>query len=94
MLAKTLMVNPSEKHFIAIKAIDAKRKAKAHEDMLNAEQLTGIQILEQPVPFDEFALKCIEQYKSNTVKGNTYDGTYRLPVEGHLIPFFKDTPPE
>ena len=92
-VGKDINGKPIRKTFYSNKSkSDAKRKAKAHEDMLNAEQLTGIQILEQPVPFDEFALKCIEQYKSNTVKGNTYDGTYRLPVEGHLIPFFKDTP--
>ncbi len=38
--------------------------------------------------FDDWARNWLKTYKLGKVKGNTYNGTYRVPVELHLIPYF------
>jgi len=38
--------------------------------------------------FETYAHRWLDNYCKGKVKHNTYDGTYRQPVELHLIPFF------
>ena len=38
--------------------------------------------------FEAWAVACLELYKKPFVTENTYSGTYLLPLENHLIPYF------
>lgn len=41
--------------------------------------------------FEEWATVWLHTFKRGQVKDNTYQGTYREPIEGHLIPHFGRT---
>lgn len=41
------------------------------------------------IMFKDWALKWLWDYKQPTVKGNTFEYTYRSIVENHLIPYFQ-----
>lgn len=38
--------------------------------------------------FEEWAIKWLEVYKKGKCKDNTYTGTFEIPVNKHLIPYF------
>ena len=53
-----------------------------------AARLTGHSFVSRETNFTKWARIWLEAYKKPTVKANTCDGTYRGPVESHLIPYF------
>lgn len=40
------------------------------------------------VKFETWALRCLDTYKKPYVKGNTYSGTYLIPLNQRLLPHF------
>lgn len=66
----------------------AKRKAEKFRAQYELELLCGGEPVRRKMLFKDWALVCLELYKKPFVKGNTYNGTYLAPVQGHLIPYF------
>ena len=67
---------------------DAKRKAEAYRLKYELELcVTGNGVIKSE-KFSDWALKSLEIYKKPYVKANTYSGTYLIPVQKHLIPYF------
>lgn len=92
-LGRTLDNGLIRKSFYSDKSLaDAKRKAEKYRINYEVDQRLGTQSSNDSTSFSKWALKSITVYKSQTVKGNTYENMYRRPVEKHLIPFFKETP--
>lgn len=74
--------------YSSISKADAKAQAEQYKIDMEASRLTGAVFVSREVTFEDWARKWLETYKKGKVKDNTYDGTYRNPVEHHLIPFF------
>ena len=74
--------------YSSISKADARTQAEQYKIEIEAAKLTGSIFVSKEVTFQEWALKWLETYKKGKVKDNTYDGTYRNPVERHLIPYF------
>lgn len=69
---------------------DARAQAEQYKIDQKAAQLAGTVFVDQDVTFRTWAVKWLETYKKGKVKGNTYESTYRAPVEKHLVPYFGD----
>lgn len=69
---------------------DAKRKAEKFKIQYELELLCGGEPVHPYTRFKDWAIQCLELYKKPYVKANTYYGTYLLPVNKRLIPFFGD----
>lgn len=67
---------------------DAKAQAEQYKVDQEAARITGHSFVSRETNFAKWARTWLEVYKKPTVKANTYEGTYRGPVEGHLIPYF------
>lgn len=74
--------------YSTISKADAKAQAEAYKVAQEAARLTGHSFVSRETNFAKWARIWLETYKKPTVKANTYEGTYRGPVEGHLIPYF------
>lgn len=74
--------------YSSISKADARTQAEQYKIEIEAAKLIGSIFVSKEVTFQEWALKWLETYKKGKVKDNTYDGTYRNPVEHHLIPYF------
>lgn len=68
----------------------AKEKALKYIEDHAAEKVLGEDNSHRKVRFCNAARKWLEVYKKGHVKDNTYHGTYEVPVENHLIPYFGD----
>lgn len=69
---------------------DAKRKAEEYRRQYELELLCGGEPVRPHKKFKDWAIQCLELYKKPYVKANTYCGTYLLPVNKRLIPYFGD----
>lgn len=74
--------------YSSISKADARAQAEQYKIDREAAKLAGEAWVERDVTFGDWAKKWLETYKKGKVKDNTYDGTYRNPVEHHLIPHF------
>lgn len=74
--------------YSTVSKADAKAQAQKYLVEQEAARLTGHAFVSRETNFAKWARTWLETYKKPTVKANTYDGTYRGPVEGHLIPYF------
>ncbi len=66
---------------------DARRKAEEYKTAQKVSELTGVGFIDDDITFAVFAKRWLETIRG-TVKGNTFDLTYRNTVEKHLIPYF------
>lgn len=69
---------------------DARAQAEQYKIEQEAAKLAGEIFVAQEMTFRKWAEQWLKTYKKGKVKDNTYDGTYRNPVEHHLIPHFGD----
>lgn len=69
---------------------DAKRKAEEYRRKYELELLCGGEPARPHKKFKDWSIQCLELYKKPYVKANTYCGTYLLPVNKRLIPYFGD----
>jgi site-specific recombinase XerD len=67
---------------------DAKEKARKYIEQQAVEEAIGPTNTGPDILFCTVARKWLAIYKKGNVKGNTYYGTYEIPVEKHLIPYF------
>lgn len=67
---------------------DAKRKAEKYRAHYELELLCGGHEDRPRILFKAWVIECLELYKKPFVKGNTYSGTYLIPVQQRLIPWF------
>lgn len=67
---------------------DARKQAERWRIEQAVAEQTGAAFVERNVTFEQWARKWLKTYKLGKVKGNTYAGTYRIPIENHLIPYF------
>lgn len=74
--------------YSSVSKADARAQAEQYKIDREAARLAGEPWVERDVTFGGWAKKWLETYKKGKVKDNTYDGTYRTPVEYHLIPHF------
>lgn len=74
--------------YSTISKADAQARAERYKVEQEAARLTGHSFVSRETNFAKWASIWLATYKKPTVKANTYDGTYRGPVEGHLIPYF------
>lgn len=88
-LGKDVNGNLLRKSFYSTKSkADARRKAEKYKAKYELELLCGGEPVRPRVLFRDWAPKCLELYKKPYVKGSTYNGTYLIPVQKHLIPYF------
>lgn len=88
-LGKDINGNLLRKSFYSTKSkAEAKRKAEKYKAQYELELLCGGEPIRPRVLFRDWAPKCLELYKKPYVKGSTYNGTYLIPVQKHLIPYF------
>ena len=88
-VSKTLDGKLLRKSFYSTKSkADAKAQAEQYKIEQEAARMTGHSFVSRETNFAQWAIKWLETYKKPNVKANTYDGTYRNPVEHHLIPYF------
>ena len=69
---------------------NAKRKAEEFRRQYELALLCGGEPIRPHKRFKDWAIQCLELYKKPYVKANTYCGTYLLPVNKRLIPYFGD----
>ena len=69
---------------------DARRKGEVFRAKYELKLLCGGEPIRPRKLFTDWAIQCLELYKKPYVKANTYCGTYLLPVNKRLIPFFGD----
>lgn len=62
------------------------------EVSIKAEKPAAGDGMRSSMPFRDYAMFWLAHYKKHHVKDNTYLGTYREPVELHLVPYFGDRP--
>ena len=67
---------------------DAKRKAEKYKAHYELELLCGGHEERPRILFKSWVTECLDLYKKPFVKGNTYSGTYLIPVQQRLIPWF------
>lgn len=67
---------------------DAKRKAEEWKIESALAKSSGEIALLKGVTFKDWSLKWLEVYKKPNVDPNTYEYTYRINVEKHLLPYF------
>ena len=80
---------PKRKSFYShISFEDCDRQANELKAMLEAHILVGDELISKEATFKEWANVWLEKYKEGKVKTNTYDETYKRPVENYLIPYF------
>ena len=88
-VGKTLDGKLLRKSFYSTKSkADAKAQAEQYKIAQETARLTGHSFVSRETNFAQWAGKWLEIYKKPNVKANTYDGTYRQPVENHLVPYF------
>lgn len=88
-LGKDLYGNPIRKSFYSKKSkTDARKKGERYRAQYELEIFCGGDGERPRVRFETWALKCLEMYKKPYVKGNTYSGTYLIPLQQRLIPAF------
>lgn len=81
---------PIIKHFYSdISTADARKKANDYKVEWEIANRTGGTVDLIDTPFEKWAEIWLETYKKGKVKNNTYYGSYQIPVERHLIPYFK-----
>lgn len=82
---------PIRKSFYSsVSKADAKAKAEKYKAEQALYERTGERISDPAsMTFDKWAVKWLETYKKGTVKDHTFNFTYRVNVEGYLIPYFK-----
>ena len=88
-LGKDLNGNLVRKSFYSTRSKAAARK-KAEEFRVRYEMelcVAGSGCMKNK-KFAEWAPYALETYKKPFVKGNTYAGTYRAPLDNHLLPYF------
>lgn len=92
-LGKDVNGNLLRKSFYSTKSkADARCKAEKYKAKYELELLCGGEPVRPRVLFRDWAPKCLELYKKPYVKGSTYNGTYLIPVQKHLIPYFGKMP--
>jgi integrase len=69
---------------------DAAEKARKYIEEQAVQRVIGGPFPKQAVSFRVLAHRWLTVYKKGHVKDNTYTGTYEIPVEKHLIPYFGD----
>ena len=74
--------------YSSISKDDARRQAEEWKVSQKVAQQTGNIFVEKTVTFADWARKWLETYKKGKVKSNTFNGSYKYPVENHLIPYF------
>lgn len=74
--------------YSSISKADAKAQAERYKIERAVAEQTGEAFVERSRRFDDWARHWLKTYKLGKVKGNTYTGTYQIPVENHLIPYF------
>lgn len=80
---------PIRKSFYSKKSLKAaKEKALKYIEEQAVKKATGESVTESKIKFCAIARKWLREYKKGHVKDNTYQGTYEIPVEKHLIPEF------
>lgn len=68
---------------------DAENKARRYIEDKAIERVLGKSEAEaSAISFESLARRWLKIYKAGNVKGNTYYGTYEIPVLKHLIPYF------
>lgn len=67
---------------------DARKKAEKYRFQYEMEHCVGGASCVREMKFEAWAVTCLELYKNPFVTENTYSGTYLLPLENHLIPYF------
>ncbi len=67
---------------------DAKRQANEYKINVKAKELAGIPQKDYDVTFEEWSYIWLEKYKLGTVSEQSYDDTYKRPVESYLLPVF------
>lgn len=88
-LGKTFDGKPVRKSFYSsVSKADARAKAQEYEITEAVAQQTGLGLVLENPTFKDWAEKWLKYCKKGQVKANTYDGTYRQPIELHLIPYF------
>lgn len=88
-VGRTFDGKPLRKSFYSsISKADARAKAQSYQITEEAAKQSGLGMVLQEMTFESWARKWLTVYKKGQVKDNTYDGTYRQPVELHLIPHF------
>lgn len=77
--------------YSSISKEDARKQAENYRVNQKVEDITGVQINERNIPFEQWARKWLKAYKEKSVSPLTYETTYKNYVEGHLIPYFGGT---
>lgn len=67
---------------------DARKKAEKYRLQYEMEHCVGGASCVREMKFEAWAVACLELYKKPFVTENTYSGTYLIPLENHLIPYF------
>lgn len=71
---------------------DARAQAEQYKIDREVASQTGAGFISKDITFADWSRKWLETYKKGKVKDNTYLGTYEIPVEKHLIPYFGNAP--
>lgn len=74
--------------YSSVSKADARAKAEEYKIKQEVTSRTGIIDPSDTVSFEKWARKWLEVYKKPNVSESTYNTTYRIPVENHLIPYF------
>lgn len=83
-LGRTMDGQLDRKSFFSTKS---KQDARLKAEQYKLEHMMG-RLSDDRVTFAEYAGKWLLNEKKQSVRGNTYEGTYRNCVEKHLIPYF------
>lgn len=76
--------------YSSVSKADAWAKAEEYKIKHEAANRTGVFDYNETMTFEKWAHKWLEVYKKPNVSESTYNTTYRIPVENHLIPYFKE----
>lgn len=76
--------------YSTVSKADARKLGNEYRIEMEAAARAGDEMLAKEVSFRSWSLTWLQTYKRGKVKDNTCYGTYQIPVELHLIPYFKD----
>lgn len=74
--------------YSTISLADCDRQIEEYKEAKKAENFIDFDYPNESPLFKDWAKKWLVTYKKKIVKDNTLEGTYRIPVEKHLIPYF------
>lgn len=88
-LGKSLDGKQKQKSFYStISKADAKLKAENWKIEQKASEMAGVAFVDKTITFEKWAYIWLTKYKKGSVKGNTFEESYKRILDNHLIPYF------